>query len=1141
MSAKFRLPLRLAALATLIVMVAATTPAWGQGAVTTGTIVGDVTDASGAVLPAAKITAQKQGTGLRRETVTDANGHFVISQLPAGRYEISATAAGFKASVVRDFQLNVDATVNLKFSLTLGSVEQKVDVNAEAAQVAVELSKTEVSNVIQEIQVRELPINQRSFTALVTQEPGLVTMTTASGYSSQSPTSVAFSQGSMISANGQVSQSMAYLIDGVNINNSGYGAPGTAAGGDIPGVEGIQEFKVLSQNYSAAYGGSAGAVVSFATRTGTNELHGSLYEFLRNDVVDAREYFNRPPFEKNPYRRNQFGATLGGPIKKDKTFFFTNYEALRSRLTTTGIANVPTVAARNGGGDGSDGRFRVEDPWGRPTEISPGVKALLTLYPLPNGQEFFNPDGSSAGVAEHIFANYQPINQHYGMVRIDHVLGSKDTLMARYSITDARGYNAHFVPTYQFDKASRMQGLAVKWSRTISNNLVNTLSAAFQRSLTLAAVNPTVPIPPLAYTANPVHKSVGGIAVGSGDIGQGAGGALTTIGTDPWGPFRGAHNTFPVNDDMIYIRGPHTVKFGGQVVPHQWNWDKGNMPAGNWLFPTLNDLLAGQPMFTGVLQDGALPHWKIRTNQIAWYVEDAWRLKPNLTLTLGLRHEFQAPVLSETHTPSRLGNFRSRDQVEPNIGEPFPNYTKKQFGPRVGIAYDPFKDGKTAIRAGFGVFYDFLPLETLAGQLTYNAPYPMLHNFVGVTAYPKGFRGTPDNPALPSLPFPACPPLPGDPSTTTCSYPGGYIGLTTEIWDPVRAPTSLQWNMQVERELPGGFKVSGTYTGSHTYNMARSFEGNSSKPCSYDANGQPYFGPLPGWCGTWASPQKQAIAFSLYVSTFDAHSFYHAGTAAVSRRLGSGVTFNSSYTFAKGISEADAINVGSVMVGTPGHSGDPLNRKYDRSESLFSIRHRFTMNGIFELPFGRGKLLGGNASGWKQALLGRWSLNPLIEIRSGYPFTVLDGVAASNMGDNVTQPDRPDMLRPNAVQGGINQYFDPKAFAMQEIGTLGNAPRNSVRGPGFTEIDLSLSKKFKPTEKTDLEFRAEAFNLINHPNFDLPFAKLYTPLTPTETDQSSCNLSDAQKLLYACNRQAGRITRTVGTPRQLQFALKFTF
>lgn len=1122
---------RFAVVVTLLSL-ASTYLLWGQGAVTTGTIVGDVADASGAVLSRAKITVTNQATGVRRDVVTDSNGHFVVSQVPAAHYEITVTAAGFKESVVHGFQVNVDATAGLKVNLEVGGTTEKVEVSA--AEVALDTAKSEVSNVIQEVQVRELPLNQRSFTAMLTQQPGFVNMTNVPSGSGQNILTLARAQGSQISSNGVDSASMTYLMDGVNIANSAHGAPGTAAGGDAPGVEAVQEFKVLAQNYSAAYGGSSGSVISFATRSGTNSLHGSVYEFLRNNKLDTREYFNNQG-PQNPYKRNQFGGTLGGPIKKDKAFFFVNYEALLSRLTSESIATVPSMAARNGGLGGSSG-FNVYDPWGNQTAISPGVQAILALYPQPNGLDYGN------GTALSSFGNYQPVNQHYGLIRADEVLSSKDTLMERYAITDATGYNSFNVPSVLLNKPGRAQGFVLKWTRILSPNLVSTLSYSFQRSSTHLSNSFLVPVSPAAYTGNPARMVLG--AINSGGTVAGIG-QMTSIGSDAWSPLFTARNVFPLAEDLIYIRGSHTLKFGGQFTAYQLNRYMDYVNGGAWSFPTLNDFLAGQPSVLVILRDDTSMHKGERSKWFAWYMEDTWRIKRNLTLTLGVRHEFQAPLLSETHSPSRDALLMSRTSLTPVF--PFPNFTKKHFGPRVGIAYDPFGDGKTLVRAGFGMFYDTFTPDLLAGYMDYAVPGSAINTLFGITLLPVGSRGTPSNlpPGFAPIPFPACPPLPG--GITTCTNPMAWPGFTTYFVDRLNSPTSLQWNLQIERQLPGEFKVSAIYTGSHSYHVQRGFEGNSSLPCSYGAGGVPYFGTAPGECGT-AAPALGTEFFAVGGNGFDANTNYNSGTFTVSKRYGSSVGFTANYQFTKAMSTSDMNWSQTTLSGGSGHSVDPFNQKFDYSESMFSIRHRFTANGIFQLPFGRGKMLAKNAGGIKEALVGGWAFNTMLNIHSGIPFSVLDGIAVSNMGDTLNIPDRPNMICSNAARGGTTHYFDPKCYAMQNPGYLGNSPRNSVRGPSFTEVDLSLSKHFKTSEKTDLDFRAEAFNLINHPNFNLPANSIYSSVPGTingvpnpQADTSSCNLTPSQALAYSCNPTAGVITQTVGTPRQLQLALKFTF
>jgi len=1108
-------------LACVALMFATSQLTFGQGAVTNGTVSGDVYDNTGAVIPEAKITVRNPATDAQRTATADSRGHFVIAQLPAAKYEISVEKEGFKKKTVRDFVLNLGAEASLKFTLEVGQVTQTVEVGAEAVEV--ETTRTDISSVVQETQVRELPINQRSFTALVTQEPGLVVMTNSSGNTTQTPTSVAYAQGSQISAGGMVSQSMAYLVDGVNINNTGFGAPGTAAGGDVPGVEGIQEFQILTHNYSAAYGGSAGAVVSFATRSGTNQLHGSLYEFLRNSAVDSREFFNTAQNAngttnpKNPYKRNQFGVTLGGPIKKDRTFLFANYEGLRSRLTQTDIGDVPSLCARNGGVGGSCD-FPVYDALGNPVAISSGVQAILTLYPTPNGTAF------PGGISQYIFPNPQPVRQDYGLFRFDQVLSTKDSFTARYSITDSSGTNDYFLPTYAFQKSNRLQGVILKWTRTFSNEFVNTLSYGLNRSLTNAVVLPTVPITPSQYTGNPAREVVGTISVGSSTSGN-TSGALSTIGLDNWGPFHGVNNTFPINEDAIWTKGKHTIRFGGQFVPHQWNWQKGNLIGGGWTFNSLNDLLAGDPAVLIIRQDGVVTHWGFRTKQLAWYLEDAWRVTPRFNVTAGLRHEFQVPILSEVN--NRLGNVSSRSQSAPHTGAPYQNYSLKQFAPRIGLSWDPFGDGKTVVRSGFGLFYDFMPLEAVAGELSYNSPTDTLNAFFGAPEAP-GY--------LPQIPFPSCPVQAG--GTSSCTANSGYPGLLTGVLDPVRAATSAQWNFSIERELPGKFTFSATYSGSQAWNIMRGIEGNSSLPCSI-TNGIWYFGAKVGQCGT-AAPGIASTAFTLYAVVFDAHANYNSGTFVLKRRFGQGLSWNSSFAWSHAISESDTNNSGAILLGNASHSENPLDRHADRSESMFSFRRRFTNNAVYELPFGRGKRWLSDAGGITNAILGGWQVTTLAEVRDGIPFSVLAGVGITNVGDTLTYPDRPNILRKNPVLGHLDEYFDPLAYQLQTPGYLGTAPRNSVIGPGFVDWDMGFGKSFRVTEKSNLQFRAEFFNTLNHPNFDLPFNQLYVAgANPSVPD--TCGLTQAQLASYACNPEAGLITRTVGTPREVQFALKYTF
>jgi hypothetical protein len=1104
----------------------AVTFATGQGAATNGSISGIVSDNSGAVVQGATVIVRNPATSFSRQTTTDDAGQFSLRDVPPGTYQVEITRSGFKRSLISDVQVNVGSNQQIRSTLEIGQNTESVQVTGESV-ATVDTEKSDISDVIQPIQLQQLPLNQRSFTSLVTQQPGLVSLTNTSNNAGQTPTSVTWAQGSQISANGQVSSNMAYLIDGVNFNNSGFGAPGTAAGGDVPGVEGIQEFQVLSANYSAAYGGSAGAVVSFATKSGTNNWHGTLYEYLRNDKMDAESFFDTAKF---PYHRNQFGGTLGGPIRKNKTFFFVNYEGLQQAYTTTEIGNVPSLCARNGGvggsGVGCPGGipFLVTNnyaPGGPvPVPISPGTQAILPLYPLPNGRDFGN------GIAQDLFPDSQPISQQYGLVRVDHYLTNNDTLTARYTITDASGSNAYQLPTFGFQKYDRLQNVLLKWTHTFGSTKVNTLAFGFNRSLLEAEVEPTVPIPSDAYTGNPARQVVGTISVGSATSGN-TSGALSTIGIDNWGPFKGADNSWPITDDFVWSHGKHSIKIGGGFGWTQWNWTKGNLIGGGWTFNSLNDLLAGEVGVLIIRVDGAVPQWNVSTHPVGMYVEDTWKATRNLTVTAGLRWDFQFPILTNEQL---FGNVRSNQDSGLTIAStPYNNYSWKQVQPRLGIAWDPYGNGKTVVRWGGGLFYDFVGLGPVAGELTYNDPTSTINSFFGA---PDGGPTIPWN------------------QSTQVTQPTSFPGLLTAVTN-VNPPETAQWNMQIAQELPGKINMTMSYVGSASWHLMGGYEGNYNLPGGYLPNGQPFFIPS---AGPAASPALQAQIFSLYSVAFNGRSNYNAGTIDFNRKFYNGLSLEASYTLAKAMSDVDTNNSGAILLGNASHYEYPGQPTVDWSESLISFRNRFVANAIYDLPFGQGRKFGSNMNKYADAILGGWSLNVLNQDRSGFPFSVLAGFGITGVGDNLTFPDRTNLSTTNPEIGNINQWFNAKAYYLQTPGLLGNAPRNSVYGPGFNELDFGISKAWKLSERYGLQFRADMFNLLNHPNFNLPANQLYTPgaqfinsngqpYLPTQAQLAAlpCTLTAQESLSTSCNPQAGVITSTVGSPRQIQLALRLNF
>ena len=1084
------------------------TPALAQGGASLASLTGDVLDASGGAVPGAKVIVTNKATQQSHSVASDSQGHFSVLQLPPGNYSVTVEQANFQKEVIDPVVLNIGSNPTLKISLKVGQVTQIVEVSAE--DITVNTTESSVSDVIQTQQLQDLPLNQRSFTALVTQQPGLVQITSTAA---PSVLSAATNTGSYISADGSMGSSVAYLMDGVNFSNGSQTSPGTAAAGDMPGVEAIQEFKVLSHNYNAEYGGAGAAVVTFATKTGTNNLHGSVYEYLRNNVFDSRSYFDYGA-TGNPYKpgfkRNQFGGTLGGPIVRNRTFFFLNYEGLRQSLSQTQIAFVPNQNAINGIINGAPlpvcGGANVP-----PCFNAALIDPILALYPAetPSLGSALGIDPAT-GVGAAAFTDKQPTRQDFGVANFTHAIDAKNQIQVRYQIVDATASQAFNLPNFQFHRADRDQNTMLKWTSTISSSLVNTASVSLLRQNIHSSPNPTFTPSADQYTGNPSRQTIGVITVGNGSAGT-SGGSLSLLGNDDASPFSLAKNVVPFSDDIRWVHGKHTFSFGGMVERVQWNWKSSTIPGGSYTFPTITDLLEADPSVLLIHRDGALSDFNIRTTPIAWYVNDSWRMSSRLTVTLGLRHDFQIPVLEDAH--NKIGNWQSPYATSVYVGTPYNNYSTTQFQPRAGIAYDPWGDGKTVFRLGYGIFNDFVDYSSLAqGQMQWNAPEPVLNTYFGYPIAP-GF--------LPVITFATC---------ATCTVPGDFPGLITGVLEPMNSPTTQQYNLGFERELPGKMNMELTYTGSQSFHLPRKLEANYNQPCGGDAhplldsNGLPVF-PASG-CPAPHPPTgapgfvQAGVGFSLYSKRYDTNALYNGLTARLSRSAGP-VNFQFGYTWAKNISESDAYNSNNILSGVVQASLYPADIHLDRSESAFSRRHRFTENVTYEVPFGHGrKYL--NSGGVADAVLGGWNISSLGSAQTGQPFSVLLGTDTSGVGDSIDFPDRTNkpIFNPYVRKG--SEFFDATAFIgpggsnLPLPGHLGTASRTPLVGPKFVQFDASINKVFRLTESKGLQFRADMFNLANHANFGLPNSNLSSP-------------------------QAGVISSTVGVPREVQFSLKLTF
>ena len=1005
-------------------------------------IQGAITDANGAAVRNAAVEVRNVGTGVTHGAIADAEGRYRVPLLPSGDYEIRVTASGFQPLLRRGVSLAVGQDVVADLTLTVGQIETTVTV--EGAATTVNTISAALSGLVTKQEIRDLPLNGRSFQQLALLQTGVAAALAAGNdpVGGRTP---------KISINGARPEQNNFLLDGTDINNVYNKTPGSVAG-VLLGVEAILEFQVLTNAYSAEFGRSAGGVINAVTRSGQNRFTGSLFEFHRNSAFDAKNFFDPPNVEIPAFKRNQFGGAIGGPIRKDKTFFFAAYESLIERLGVTGVSTVPDAEARQG---------RL--PGRPPVTLHPAIPAYLqTFFPLPNGRNL------GGGVAEYLFTESQPTNEHFVQGRIDHQLTPRDNLWGRYTFdngdVDRQAFNK---PPIAFTKErSRNQYLTLEHQHTFSSGTLNTARFGFNRSVQEADNVRTADIPAnLAFVPGepPGYISISGV--------------VTELGGDFRLPRLDRLNNFQWGDTLFLTRGAHALRFGAQGQRLQFNQNTVSQRGGVLNFDSLELFLQGRARSADVALPGLVdPVRGYRQSLFGFFVQDDYKFRSNLTFNLGLRYEF-ATVPTEAN--GKISNLRNVSDSRLTVGDPWHNNPSlKNFAPRIGVAWDPFADGKTSVRAGFGIFYD----EIL----------PKYYFFSGSLNPPFTTRTSINNPPFPVI--------------TQGFNPNAPIRaqLQTVNFD-LQTPYVMQFNLSVQRSLPGAVDVTVAYAGSRGNYLIRLGDANLA-PESI-VNGVKTYNPTAG--------RRNPNFTGIWQRVTDAQSFYHSAQLSVLKRYSAGLRAQLSYTFSRSVDDSSGINsqdFGNVVQ----YGLDWYDRTIDRGLSAFHVKHNLTFNWTYDLPFGR------NLKGLAGALVKGWQLNNITAIRSGTPFTVRLG---SNRSGNLNTTsfsanERPN-LKPgassNPVLGGTDRYFDVNAFELPPVNTRGTLGRNTLIGPGSVSVDASVGKSFSLGESRSLLFRAEIFNLPNHPNFAVPSGQI--AFTPT----------------------AGKITSTVTTSRQVQFGLKFTF
>jgi hypothetical protein len=1024
---------------------------------TTSTISGTILDQKGAALAGATVTARNEETNQTRTTTTDAAGRYVFPEMRVGEYELKAEMTDFRPTTRKDVRLTIGEEA--KIDLTL-EVQLRASVEVTDVTPAVNTQTAELSYLVGERAIKELPLNGRNFTDLAQLQPGVIAFPQRDGGS-------VVAHGLGMTINGQDIRSNVYLLDGTLLNDATNGPAGSAAGTAL-GTESIREFRVEANSYSAEFGRNFGGQINAISKSGANQFHGSLYEFHRNDNLDARNFFDRQPLGKPEFKRNQFGGTIGGPIKKDRTFFFGNYEALRERLGRTILSFVPDLNARQG-----------ILPSGNVT-ISPIIRPYLDAIPLPNGPSI------GGGLANYFFGFSQRLNEDFFQVRVDHSLNDKHQVFVRHTFDDGDNFQPTDYPQFPRTFLSRNQFTTIEHTWLLSANTVNTARFGFSRTRIGQNVAAEVKLPPFI----PGRATIGDIDIGG----------MQRFGPQSTANFRLAQNVFSFSEKLVHVRGKHVFNFGGLVERFQINMLNPTFSLGIYTFPDVSSFLRNVPSnFVGLTPEAQFDrYWRITT--VGLYAQDNYKFNQRLSLNLGLRYEFE--TVPQDRRDVFMRNLYTDSQL--TLGPLYQNPSYKNISPRVGFAWDVFGNEKTALRGGYGIYFNTNNHQNL---------------IVTVTNPPATPRPVLPNPTFPNPPF---------------NRPGVVPAIRPIEYD-VKNPYLNVYNLNVQQQLPWDTVVTVGYAGARGIHLLRNTDFNIGVATR-----------LPD--GTWFFPNNAPRVNPNYngvieLKKSDGNSWYNALIFEVRKRFSKSVDFQSSYTFSRSLDTTQASTFFSDATNaTVSALPEPPGTNYNKGLSDFHAKHNWVANFNWELPFAKG------LKGAPGALLDGWALIGIGQMRSGNPLTVF---VQNNRSQSKWNPSNSPLLgrdRPslapgftyeNAVIGRPEQWFDPKAFVLQASGTLGNTGRNAFIGPNLRTFDLAAVKNTrvpKLGENTKLQFRVEAFNLLNRANFGTPVVQAFagTPLANNDPRPDSAGQP-------ATISSFGLIRSTVTSARQIQLALRISF
>jgi hypothetical protein len=993
---------------------------------TTGSISGTVTDAQKAVVPGVSITVMQTETGAQRTQVSDEHGRYTVLNLGPGPYKVTAELAGFRTIVRDELTVAIGKDLLVDIAMVVGGVEEQVTVTGETSSVSI--GSTTAGGVVSTQQISELPLNGRNFMQLATLTPGVITSRgTAKDFTG------GFG-GTQLAIGGARPEQTGYLMDGTNIADISDKAPSSMAGVML-GVDTVREFNVMTHGYNAEFGRAAGGVMSAVTKSGSNQIHGSVFEFHRDDALDSKNYFATG--DPAPFQRDQFGGTFGGPLVQNRLFYFGSYEQLRDRNSVTQFARLPNANAHNG----------LVPVNGVLTNVGvhPTTRPYLDLlFPIPNGRDFGD------GTAELVHSEQDPTDEHFGVVKFDYNMGKGDTLMLRWSKDPSKSIISQGHPLFFEHTTTDTRYLTGQYQHVFTSTLLNTFRMAANRTARTDDLVPSIDIPKSLYFSTDPHFGAVNIVTAS------------TAGSIATTPVDYKQDVFQFADTLTWSKGSHAIKAGFDLQKYHFDGTSYSRYGGTFQFRNVQEFLTLQrsataqaDRFTGNLP-GTDTFRQMRQWYTAFFVQDDWRASSHLSLQYGLRYD-------RTVTPTELSgkvaglldlnDLNTRpDGITPGT-DMYKDPSAKNFAPRLGVAWNPAGDLKSTIKSNYGVFYQ--PLTTSFYRGTTFRIYPY---FAGVDIRQPTVFG------------------PGMIDVLNAGINPATVQKRSEfIFYDEEQPYMQQWNVNFERDLGHKVVAEVGYLGSKGTNLPFYGDPNTT-PAEY-VNGVKQL--VPG--ATLRYPSWGRVRTRVN----EARSIYHGMTASMNKRYSDNWQAQVSYTLGNSHDTWSGGQIGgSDFDNGAGSASDWWDPEYEYGPSSFDIRHTFIANAVYVIPYAQG------ATGVKHALLANWQVGGVAQFSSGLPFTPFESYDQVGDGQADTGLQKPNLNGTVSYPGTAEMWFDPSAFSVPAARVFGNAKRNSLRGPGLKVADLSLFKNQK-FGRMSAQFRLEAFNAFNWVNLGLPDTTIF--------------------------------------------------